>query len=209
MPNNTTNILILQGEQESLNDICNKAFVKDPEMLDEMMFDFNAFIPMSKDLDIPSGSVGEEAYACLHSNNDEDWQRYLEFGWVQEEGICTKDELTNFLEERSKKFCKEGEMSWRELGNRYAENLKKYGAKTWYEWCTKNWGTKWNSYNAQIVFARANKVRIEFQTAWTPPIPVYRAISEQYSNVEIEALWFDEGEDAEDAEVVFYSKKSK
>ncbi len=31
-----------------------------------------------------------------------------------------------------------------ELGKQYVENIKKYNSPQWYDWCVKNWGTKWN-----------------------------------------------------------------
>jgi hypothetical protein len=55
----------------------------------------------------------------------------------------------------------------KDLEKKYKENIKKYGCKTWYEWCVENWGTKWNSYDFQLQDSCAS-----FSTAWSPPEPI-------------------------------------
>lgn len=37
------------------------------------------------------------------------------------------------------------------LGAIYADNLKRHGATTWYDWSWSNWGTKWNAYECSEV----------------------------------------------------------
>jgi hypothetical protein len=46
------------------------------------------------------------------------------------------------------------------------EILKKDGA--WYEWCIKNWGTKWGCYET-IVSSSDGVLQYDFQSAWAPP----------------------------------------
>lgn len=48
------------------------------------------------------------------------------------------------------------------------------GSLNWYNWCSKNWGTKWNSYDGNVT-----EDGIGFNTAWSPPIPVIAALSKQ------------------------------
>jgi hypothetical protein len=63
------------------------------------------------------------------------------------------------------------------LERRYVENTEKYGAADWYDWCLEKWGTKWD-------FGRRDgddflspdsdgAVRVQFETAWSPPIAFY------------------------------------
>lgn len=51
--------------------------------------------------------------------------------------------------------------------------LSKFGAVTWYDWCTKNWGTKWGTYSLKVykLGGDGSPILIEFQTAWGPPNP--------------------------------------
>lgn len=52
-------------------------------------------------------------------------------------------------------------------GNLGQEEKELYGENNWYEWRTRNWGTKWNSRVRE-----ATPEKYSFQTAWTPCEPV-------------------------------------
>lgn len=45
-----------------------------------------------------------------------------------------------------------------------------------YDWCTNNWGTKWNSSDANI-FKCKNTLHYTFQTAWCPPTNILEKLS--------------------------------
>jgi hypothetical protein len=51
------------------------------------------------------------------------------------------------------------------------------GADGWYEWCTKHWGTKWNSSGYQCVAAAPGLHGAYFDTAWNCPDPIFRALA--------------------------------
>ena len=59
-------------------------------------------------------------------------------------------------------------------------NIKRYGERDWYDWSIKNWGTKWNA-GATVVDSDI----IEFQTAWSTPIPVFVELSKRMKDVAI------------------------
>lgn len=48
--------------------------------------------------------------------------------------------------------------------------FKKYGAHDWYQWCVKNWGTKWDVKNYCKPEVSKNEIIYHFDTAWGPPI---------------------------------------
>ena len=129
MPNNTTNILIIRGTKKEIETIHNLILTTNDDGND---MDFQKIIPMPEDLNVVSGSSGDEAYQCLHTENG--YERYMAYHWVKEAGVTTKEELIAFLEKRSSTDKSVGRLSWRELGDRYASNLEKYGATTWYDW---------------------------------------------------------------------------
>lgn len=82
-------------------------------------------------------------------------------------------------------------------------NLKLYGAKDWYDWSNLNWGTKWN-VDAKIVYDNGENnplinskrvVRIEFESAWAPPLPVYEVLAARWPNTNIYAAYDEPGAD--------------
>lgn len=60
-------------------------------------------------------------------------------------------------------------------GNLGREEEEKYGQNTWYAWNTKNWGTKWNSYDNDF-----SDDYVSFQTAWSHPAPVITEMSKKF-----------------------------
>ena len=45
-------------------------------------------------------------------------------------------------------------------------NMRNYGASSWYDWAIKNWGTKWNAYYQSIQRLEGKDI-IQFDTAWS------------------------------------------
>ena len=53
-------------------------------------------------------------------------------------------------------------------------NVEKYDAVDWYDWCIKNWGTKWGDCDTEYVASHDGddgmKISMyRFETAWSPP----------------------------------------
>ena len=74
------------------------------------------------------------------------------------------------------------------------ENLKKYGYKDWYSFCTGEWGTKWDAKTSDedVPFIIEGKqVTIFFDTAWAPPMQIYYALEEM--GFELEATYVEQG----------------
>ena len=71
---------------------------------------------------------------------------------------------------------------------------KKYGTDSWYEWNIANWGTKWNSGELEMTREDKNTLTARFDTAWSPPRPIFARLSEDY-NVRVEVDCEIEGEE--------------
>ncbi len=80
-----------------------------------------------------------------------------------------------------------------ELVRKTAENVEKYGAGNWYDFCVSHWGTKWDvdPYDPEDVVIKDNCIEFGFDSAWSPPIGVYEALVEQ--GFEVEATYYEPG----------------
>jgi len=61
------------------------------------------------------------------------------------------------------------------------------GCDNWYDWSIKHWGTKWNANDTIVV----NDYEVVFDTAWSTPDTIFRAISAKY-NTTVEVDYADE-----------------
>jgi hypothetical protein len=92
-----------------------------------------------------------------------------------------KEEWNNIPEEEKGQFGKEDFEQWW---------YNKYG----YGWQVSNWGTKHNAYSASVRPDYDNeRVDITFDTAWSPPNPVYAKMIEKFTELSFEILYSEEG----------------
>ncbi|HEY9642992.1 MAG TPA: hypothetical protein V6C57_21060 [Coleofasciculaceae cyanobacterium] len=59
------------------------------------------------------------------------------------------------------------------------EQLEFPGDFNWYDWSVKHWGTKWDAYSV----AKREGDRIQFDTAWSVPLPVLIAASKRFPDL--------------------------
>lgn len=161
----------------------------------EKTFDFNKIIPMPESLNIESGSVTDQAIIyymterctvplkCLDEKDraiiDATVTNMLSKNWPQE--VFTR------VSEWAYKATTDQKEAMYAKGKIYVDNYRNYGDVTWYGWCCRNWGTKWNAGTTRI-----DADEICFNTAWSTPEPVILKLSEMYPDTEIELLWADE-----------------
>lgn len=78
----------------------------------------------------------------------------------------------------------------------------------WYEWCIKNWGTKWDACNPELT-EQDGALEYRFETAWAVPEGFLEALSRTYADRTIK-LWFEEEQGwGGEAEVLAGAVKSK
>ncbi len=58
--------------------------------------------------------------------------------------------------------------------------IEKYGASDWYGWRLKNWGTKWDTTDAELTTWEKHELIYNFETAWSPPIEWLAKASANY-----------------------------
>ena len=176
--------------------------------------DFNIIIPKPKDLDIASGSHSydiqsryfhtEEAERKLAKqrriignvleilyNNTMTQEEFVKKVMADEKLIKKIKAFKGWYSRKSKNIkyaMKKKELT--ETLENYIKgffNIKRYGKRDWYDWSIENWGTKWNAC-ATVVDSDA----IEFQTAWSTPIPVFVELSKRLKDITITVDYADE-----------------
>ena len=158
---------------------------------DERAFDFNKIIPMPESLNVAWGSSTDRAIAYY----------VTERLTIPVEQTNLKDLVHNSFSDdwatevvsRIKKYIDEGGTDdWDkvyEAGKQYMYNREHYGCYTWYEWCCRHWGTKWNACEPDWSLDDGMLV---FQTAWSAPFPVIEALAQKYPDLEFTHRWADE-----------------
>lgn len=196
------------------NTICMKGIADLPLFTEKdraKVFDFNKIIPMPKSLDVTSGSMETISIAYYITERCTIPIPCLSFGRLGllnrlcHESMGHADTL--FCRTLTAAFRLDSDEAREEMyrnGEVYVSNFKKYGATTWYDWCRKNWGTKWNAVDTTI-YGRDDEV--SFDTAWAPPEPVVAKLAEMYPGTEIHHIWTYEDEPEAEFEKIYNEKE--
>ena len=141
----------------------------------------------------------------------EELQKFKEFA-VEKEEVLSANKFIPYPEEFNvldKKIILQGEKR-----NKLIEDLKKKGtpeAKAreesyakypsikdgynsgGYDWCIKNWGTKWGFCRSELVKEYEDELLYRFETAWSPPLPLIKAMGEMFTELEFDLRYFECG----------------
>lgn len=71
--------------------------------------------------------------------------------------------------------------------------IKQAFSKEGYTWCVQNWGTKWNSYSVGVARRDDNTLLVDFDTAWSPPLPIIGELGAMYPTARFELEYREEG----------------
>lgn len=189
MPNWVKNVIKVSGTKKDVDDFLARVKGKNTS------FDFNALIPMPKSLEVVSGGITDAAILYFISNRFSiPVTEYENNSLVKE---ARRFSFTPIREEvsRCKQQIESGSLNGDELfeqGRVYVDNYLKYNAPTWYEWCNKNWGTKWNACEVEVTRINSESCCIIFETAWGAPFPVIEKLVSDFPNLEISGQWADE-----------------
>ena len=184
MPNHIENIITLKGNEKQIREML-EVIKNDDYSLETV--DFNKIIPMSESLNIEAGSRtdrGLKLYKefieeCLFDRKETDILK------ISAETLAESEKA--YLSKRKDIDSAE----WK-LGKTAWNNIQNYGAPTWYEWCTNNWGTKWNAYGYDEGTDYSASGNLHFQTAWSAPHPVIKKLAQMYPDIIFEHEWADE-----------------
>lgn len=121
--------------------------------------DFMMLKPMPQSLDIESSAKTELGLACWSRAH---YEQVAGTAWFRKEhpGVRAPEQLRKKLDAREPETV--------ELGKQALANIRRYDAPTRYEWCAREWGTKWNACRVKRVNGWY-KLSYRFGTAWDVP----------------------------------------
>ena len=202
MPNYVTNIITMKADEKQLQEIYQTIKADDGEL---GSFDFNKLVPMPESLNMTMGSITDKAINAylsylrneleLHPDRPglpEQVKRYILAG-IQAKGALfgTPEFLTPAGIDAEAKSNDMSTADFLEMGKQYLDNQINYGALTWYQFCSDRWGTKWNAPEGILMDEEDSRI-MNFDTAWSAPLPIIEAMSKRFPDVEITIQWADE-----------------
>jgi hypothetical protein len=133
------------------------------------VIDFDKIIPMPAILKgTTKGSEESEAAILLGWDNG---LTMLGWEWVQQYGIKTVEELKAYLLKNNPELPK--------VAAKLKQAREETGFSNWYDWSIETWGTKWIAHDG-VREDHRTRIMLTFETAWSPPMPIVKALSEKY-----------------------------
>lgn len=134
------------------------------------VIDFNKLIPMPEDVK----NTKADGF------NDDGFVYFLYENPYIDTSFFARSDLDDINPERghriANRYSTEELNQLRKAGEKQYDNLKNYGARHWYDWSYRNWGTKWNAMEAEVNFDDEHPY-ISFDTAWCAPAPIIELIN--------------------------------
>ncbi len=183
MPNWVKHTLIVTGEAAALQAFREGVLGRPSEEDKEASpLSFRSILPMPEELNITSGSDGDLGMAAL---TGEGLASILGCPWLVSAGVTTREGLVEYLKkERPEALV---------LGQKYIDNIAKYGTATWYGWCNEHWGTKWDACDVNLEEQPDGSLKYYFETAWSFPEPVMAKLAEMFPAVTVQGTVDEEG----------------
>lgn len=174
MPNHITNRLRINGTPEQITEVREAILETEPKEGEEArIFDFERLLPMPDSLHCTSGGESDIA----------------KFEMDHHDSVGHPYKPPSHVYERANK----------ELVEICKENIRLHGHPTWYEWSIGNWGTKWGAY----LQVEVEPNLIQFDTAWSCPIPVLTALAAKFPEVQFVVEFADEDVGSNQGTLVF------
>lgn len=186
MPNWVKHSFVVTGEAAALAAFKEGVRLANPSAPDDedkaIPFSFKRILPMPEELDIETSSDGDLGIAALTGNG---LSSVLSYGWVAAEGVTTQEQLVAMLREKRPHALA--------LGQKYIDNMAKFGVATWYAWCNQNWETKWDACDGHLQEQADGSLKYFFETAWSFPRPVFEQLAKMFPDVVVKGTVDEEG----------------
>jgi hypothetical protein len=192
LPNHVTNRCRLEGSPEDISAFMALVLGEGEEYGQKVeTFDFERIVPMPECLkDIEDSSLSKKFMHILRRDAEmqSSWHWMNEFrndclGSFADGAVMDDDKLEALLEAANPEALQGGKAM--------KKALEETGFVSWYDWSIEKWGTKWNAYSFRRLADEPSAFK--FDTAWSPPVPVFQALAERFPNLGIHVASFDEG----------------
>jgi len=110
--------------------------------------------------------------------SEEDMKKFKEF-------VSDGDSLFSF--QKIKPIPEELKDTTSPSGEPNVDLIHKYGVDNWYDWCTNNWGVKWDVQDVELQEG-GDTIYYHFDTPWGPPREIYHILVDEFPDVSI--VWF-------------------
>lgn len=120
-----------------------------------------------------------DPFVLLEHNELPDYVLQEKKYWEKEqERLLAKTKSENINDEINAEYKETYSLDFNDIFKNYITCIKETGCVDWYTWNVDNWGCKWNASRAR----REGDV-IYFETPWSPPFPIFKALAKQHPNV--------------------------
>lgn len=180
MPNWCNNTLEISGEKSEL--LRFKKLVKTKERV----LSFDKILPMPPSLNITSGTQTDNGMAIILSRAGDHKMIDEKMAYSVNAKYKTREEFIAVLIKDKRANLEEGQIA--------LDNLKAYGVKDWYDWHIQHWDTKWDTAEPKLSCQGKDYICYTFDTAWSPPSSVIKAMSDQFPKLKFNLEYTLEGE---------------
>lgn len=182
MPNWCTNQITISGAPAQIRQLLDAATHEGKQGV----FSLKGAHPVPEGLAGISAGSDEDFHTIFHGN----WKEIANRRYMQDQHgkIKTREALIKIYEKGRGKG-----KDIRALADQYEKNLQEHGCKTWYDWCVRNWGTKWDIDGNYDYVEGSACVSFVTDSAWSPPIAAFEHLSEKYPELEFTLEYFEEG----------------
>jgi hypothetical protein len=183
MPNWCSNQITISGAPAQIRRLLDAATYEG----NEGIFSLKAVYPVPEGLANVSAGSDEDFHAVVHG----DWKKLLSrrtFLTKEHGEIKSREALIEIYEKGRAKG-----QDLRAIADQYEKNLQEHGCMTWYNWCVRHWGTKWDINGEYDYVEGSDCVSFVTDSAWSPPVEAFEHISEQYPELEFTLEYFEEG----------------
>ena len=188
MPNHITNVLSAEGAPDEVRRFFTAIDGGKDENGQPMYIDFNKIRPMPESLNVESGSRNDRAldYYVINRIKQSDAAAVSMMLGDYTGNVFRR--LPETLARKRYNYDADEMPELLNFGERLFNNIRNYGAPTWYEWSIQSWGTKWNAYDQERIDDNA----IKFLTAWSGVPGLIQELSGQFPDVTMSYTFADE-----------------